>query len=71
MLSPTLSTAFAVISSGSFSVFGKGLMLGPLRTSTLSASSGEAGGSIILSLTIKCSGIEISGASPSCLGSVR
>ena len=71
ILSPTLSTAFAVMSAGSGSVFGNGLMFGPRRTSTFFASSGEAGGTIILSFTIKCSGIEICGASPSSLGSVR
>ena len=50
---------------------GKGLMLGPRSTSTLSASSGLAGDSIILSLMVKCSGISTVGASPRSRGSVR
>ena len=71
MLSPTLRETGASIVSRSGAVSGYGFMLGPRRISTLSISSSDAGGTIILSLTVKISGSLNSGISPSSLGSVR
>ena len=57
ILSPTLSETSAFISSARGTFTGKGFMFGPLRTSTFGASSGEAGGTTILSFIRNFSGI--------------
>ena len=64
ILSPTFKTAAADIVSSSGVVTGNGLMFGPRKISRSFASSGEAGGSIILSLMTNSSGNSKRGISP-------
>ena len=71
MLSPTFSTALPVTLSGSAPAMGRGLMLGPRTTSTVSIRGSSMGGRMRLSFMRKLSGRSILTYSPRVRGSVN
>ena len=70
-MSPTFNTALRAMLSSKGSAMGRGLMLGPRFTSTVSISASSMGGTIMLSLIKKRSGMGMDATPPRPRGSVN